>query len=104
MLLAVKVTKATQVSVRDIGRASDGTAFVKRETGPLQRVDGDAESVLQKFVAHAPGISAFYATTIPHLIQIMRRNSDLLRGGKEESSVEAATTSPKRIRKKQRHK
>ena len=104
MLIAVKVTKVTQVAIRDIGRASDGTAFVKRETGPLQRVNGDADAVLRRFVSRAPGISAFYATTVPHLIQIMRRNSELLRGPKEGSAIEAAPASPKRVRKKQRHK
>ena len=86
------------------GRTADGLAFIKAEDGIVQRVEGDAETVLSAFVARAPGIGAYYARNVPHLVQLMRYNSGLLRGREQQPSVEAAPASAKRVAKKQRRK
>lgn len=102
-LITVKVLPEPTISIREVGRTSDRKAFIKKENNVIQRVDGDADAVLKMIIRRAPDIAAFYATTIPHLIQIMRSNSDLFRS-KEKPSIETATASPKRVRKKKRHK
>lgn len=103
-LIAVDAPRDPPTAIREIGRTTDGLAFIKAEDGLVQRVEGDAKTVLSAFVARAPGIGAYYAENAPHLVQLMRYNSSLLGGREEQSPVEAAPASPKRVAKKQRHK
>lgn len=107
LLTVLKQTKAPKgcpKGIRQLGRTESGSAFIKNEAGVLQRVTGDPDLVLQSVVRKSPGVSAFYATNIPHLIQIMRTNTELLRGPKKDTPVEATTDGAERVHKKQRHK
>ena len=104
MLIAADTAREPPKAIREIGRTADGLAFIKAEDGIVQRVEGDAETVLSAFVARAPGIGAYYARNVPHLVQLMRYNSGLLRGREQQPSVEAAPASAKRVAKKQRRK
>jgi hypothetical protein len=102
-LTQIKVPRVHPKGVRELGRTSDGTAFVKDEGGVLQRIDGHADVVLQRIVKRAPGVCAYYAANVPHLIQIMRINTSLVRGAKQNAPVEATAGSPERVHKKQRN-
>lgn len=103
-LKQMKAPKGCSKGIRQLGRTEDGAAFIKNEAGVLQRVTGNPDLVLQSVVRKSPGVSAFYATNIPHLIQIMRTNTELLRGPKKDTPVEATADCTKRVHKKQRHK
>lgn len=104
MLIAADTPRDPPKAITEIGRTADGRAFIKAEDGLVQRVEGDAETVLSALVVRAPGVGAYYARNVPHLVQLMRYNSGLLRGREQELPVEAAPASAKRVAKKQRHK
>ena len=99
-LISADGPRESVTTIREIGKGSDGLAFVKKEDGIVQRIKGDAQDVLKSIVRSTPGIGAHYADTVPHVVQIMCTNTALLRAVEENPAVEAAAPRLKRIRKK----
>lgn len=99
LLIKQDVPHQSMTEIREVGKSENGSAFIKDDRGQINMVDGDADEAISLMLSSQPGIGAHYATSVPHLIQIMRSNSVMLNRTKENPSVDAAPGSAKRIRK-----